>query len=249
MSRRGQSNLHSSPFMINGSSFIAFAKHKCRYHCACAEFATREQLWGHYQAVHAFCEDCKVPFKNGHGLGQHRRQAQKHWNEGIPPNQKYQELIDSIDDLTISGEQFNERRTCRLCVPPKSFLDPNQLDQHQIIHHPRTIPCPLCPRDFPSYSALVLHLEGASNCGFNNFGRAFEGIEANPRPSRFYKRFQHDIVGYQCPTCSFGSDRLSSILQHVEATGCSRDEMMVGMYNFLNRLHNHAVNNGLVYWT
>ncbi|KAH8836048.1 hypothetical protein DL96DRAFT_105760 [Flagelloscypha sp. PMI_526] len=240
-------NGRADPLRISGSSQQTYVvpKHKCRYLCARAQFSMREQLWEHYRTKHAFCEDCKVPLKNQRGLEQHRRQSQKHWGDDILTKiQEYRRgcfaggLEDLVRDLKRLVVEV-ESNTCRDCVPPKSFVDQNQFEQHQITHHPREISCPLCPRTFASYSALVLHLETAYNCGFGDFGLTFDKTESKPKASRFYRLFRED-GWYQCPTCTVERDRLSSVLQHVEATGCSRDEMMMGMHKFLNRLHDAA---------
>ncbi|KAJ5021275.1 hypothetical protein J3E73DRAFT_434834 [Bipolaris maydis] len=173
--------------------------------------------------------DGSVLLFNQYALRQHRRDASGH------------HPCDSCDfvgatraDLFIHHGQTRHAAVCRGCNngrgriwewESQEYLDHLEDEnvcgsgaQHEMTHLERTIECYGCYRKFPTYPAMIIHLEAATCASGINI-RDLNQSAAMCFQWKSYGR----VYPFRCPGCELSFTKLSGLFQHVYSNACRQD--------------------------
>ncbi|EUC41493.1 hypothetical protein COCMIDRAFT_40349 [Bipolaris oryzae ATCC 44560] len=204
------------------------------------------------------CTRCDREFSNQYSLRQHRRDASDHYScdscdfvgatraellthhdqtrhaticrgcnngRGRIWGSESQEYLDHLEDGNV----------CGLCET--HFETPSNLEHHEMTHLERTIECYGCCRKFPTYPAMIIHLEAAT-CVSGIDIRDLNQSAAMCFQWKAYldqeyrqellervdlKAMYGRVYPFRCPGCKLSFTKLSGLFQHVYSNACRQD--------------------------
>ncbi|KAK6615007.1 zinc finger protein [Botrytis cinerea] len=187
------------------------------------------------------CEPCDRYFNSKHSYDQHvmnssAHLASEHSDGGYSSNNAEPEFQCSGCNYWFWSSVARENHHVsqhghRYCKPCKQmFMNENNLMQHQHskVHQGSSMKCPFCPNQYPTVSALIIHLEsGRCPSGSNR-----ERINAEIRRLDKYHVITTPLIEnssstniaterswngfhYECPMCNRGFSTLQALNSHL----------------------------------
>lgn len=206
----------------------------------------------------AHCARCDRTFVSEEAFQQHRDDSPRHfycevcgfdastWEKSLKHHRKTAHRVvcmgcnDGEGATWVAESQayfdhLEEDNVCKDCE--EHFESPSNLHHHETTHLSRSIECYGCPRKFPTYPAMIIHLEsGACSSKIDIVDLNESAAECFQWRAYLAEDYRNELLNredlqdvyydpvspFKCPECDVVFAKLSGLFQHVYSPACDQ---------------------------
>ncbi|KAF2467707.1 uncharacterized protein BDR25DRAFT_266704 [Lindgomyces ingoldianus] len=221
------------------------------------EFPSQQALQQHYNdsASHYRCEICGFDGSTwDKWIGHHRKTKHRVVCQGCDDGKGWAWVAGSQEYLA----HLKEQNVCQACE--MHFQNASNLDHHKMVHLERSIECYACYQKFPTYPAMILHLESGTCPSKINILHLNESaamcfqwkayLDPGYRDELLNRddlktEYSEPVYPFKCPECVVSFTKLSGLFQHVYSKACNQglyEGKMAKLIKWLENRHSAGEN-------